>query len=168
MASAAENLFCYVVAGFWVEIPEDDSRADVYLLADHDHEKGLEGKAAPYPVKRIDGRKDENGNPSHPATLLAARVWCLHAREQIRADADPGFDGDGSAPIVHPLSLTAIAAGFDWSWLDVPAPSSPVGLSPLSDESYAPEGGWNAAAAASVVQEGPPKKPAPKRRSKKG
>lgn len=144
MASAAENLFCYVVAGFWVEIPEDDSRADVYLLADHDHEKGLEGKAAPFPVKRFDGRKDENGNPSHPATLLAARVWCLHAREQIRADVDPGFDGDGESPLKTPQQ--PLSAG-EQIQADNAAASQ--------DEP-------------SVAQDAPQEKPAPKRRSKKG
>lgn len=139
MASAAENLFCYPIAGFWVEIPEDHSRVDIYHLPGHD-QHGNEGRPTPYPVKQLGPKLGDDGKISEPATLLAARVWCNHAADKIRNNFEPDFDGDGTAPLAA-LALASTAGG-----------------------SEAAQEQTNAADATSVAQD----PPAAKRRSKKG
>lgn len=107
------DAICYPIAGFWVEVPDDGNCADLYLLPDHDATRGLEGRPQPFPVKRLPGKRDEAGKYSHPATLLAARVWAFHAREQITAGVEPDYDGDGQTPLGASPSLGALALSFD-------------------------------------------------------
>lgn len=141
MATANDNAFCYAIAGFWVEIPEDSSQVDIYLLPRHDRE-GSEGRPTEYPVKQLGPKLDEQGEISQPATLLAARVWCNHAADQIRNNFEPDFDGDGTAPL-KPLALPLASGDTDQAMGDVDASA------------------WS-----SVAQEAKPAKP--KRQSKKG
>lgn len=129
----ADNHFCYVVAGFWVEIPEDSSRVDIYDLGDENN-RGDEGRPHEFPRKVLSGRRAKAGDKefAHPPTLLAARVWCRHARDLIKAEQQPDWDGDGLTAPSEPLALpapaddseqVATARGLARAESDAPAPS---------------------------------------------
>lgn len=104
MTQPAEQHFTYPMFGFWVEIPDSGAHADIYVLPDHDADRGLEGRPHEFPRKRLTGKRN------HPETLLAARIWCAWARDHIKTGEEIAWDGDGETPLVDPVAVAAAEA----------------------------------------------------------
>jgi hypothetical protein len=105
--------------GFWLEIADDHSAADLYDLGRLD---GSDGRPTPFPVKRLPGIvPTDESKPTYGATFVAAQAWARWAREQQSAGVDP-FDGDGYRPLGSPPAVDALALTFDPDfWSDAPA-----------------------------------------------
>ena len=116
-----EKPICSVLAttGFWLEIADDHSAAELFDLNGGD---GSNGRPHPFPVKRLAGvvPTDEE-QPTYNATFFAARAWAIWAREQQSAGNDP-FDGDGMTPLAAAPDVESLALTFDPDlWSDAPA-----------------------------------------------
>ena len=105
-----EPPICSVLFGFWLEIADDHSFAELFDLGGGD---GSQGRPMDFPVKRIPGVVPTGeSKPTYNATFFAARAWALWAREEIAAGRNP-FDGDGTAPLWAADGVDALALMFD-------------------------------------------------------
>jgi hypothetical protein len=130
-----EKPICCVLQpfGFWLEIAEDHSVAELFDLNGGD---GSEGRPHPFPVKRIPGVvATGEAKPTFGPTFIAARAWARWAREQQVAGNDP-FDGDGQSPLAAAPDVESLALTFDPDyWSDAPAAAVEAAAAPTKRRS---------------------------------